>query len=143
MPCPASIWLDGRTLLSVGDSPHIYLRGMPGCVRIMPTPLSQLALPVFDSPLNLHPLHGAGALHASFCTLTAFLLSGFESAVTSQEGMVMVWAIRSHKPMKVFTTDRSRAPPHRASGMQVVGTGDWRHQGVVVQGLTGLDGART
>ena len=31
--------------------------------------------------------------------------------------MVAVWDVRSRKPMKVFTTDRSRAPPGGAGGM--------------------------
>ena len=62
MPCTPSISLDSRTLLSVGDSPHVYLHGTPGGVRIVFTPLAQLTLPAFGSPLNLHLLHGAGAL---------------------------------------------------------------------------------
>jgi len=88
---------------------------MTGGARITFTPLAQLTLPPFDSPSNLHPLHGAGALPASFCT--AFSPSGSKFAVASQEGMVAVWDVRSRKPMKVFTTDRSRAPPGGAGGM--------------------------
>ena len=88
---------------------------MNGGARITFTPLAQLTLPPFDSPSNLHPLHGGGALPASFCT--AFSPSGSKFAVASQEGMVAVWDVRSRKPMKVFTTDRSRAPPGGAGGM--------------------------
>jgi WD40 repeat protein len=114
-PCTASISPDGRTLLSVGDSPHVYLHGMTGGSRITFTPLAQLTLPPFDPPSNLHPLHVGGALPASFCT--AFSPSGSKFAVASQEGMVAVWDVRSRKPMKVFTTDRSRTPPGGAGGM--------------------------
>jgi len=60
----------------------------------------QLALPLFDSPSNLHPLHGTGALVSFY---TAFPPSGSEVAVASQEGMVVVWDVHSRKPMKVFT----------------------------------------
>jgi WD40 repeat protein len=113
--CSASISPDGRTLLSVGDSPQVYLHGMTGGARISFTPLARLGLPPFDTPANVHPSHGAGALPASFCT--AFSPSGSKFAVASQEGMVAVWDVRSRKPMKVFTTDRSRAPPGGAGGM--------------------------
>ena len=82
---------------------------MTGGSRITFTPLARLTLPPFDTPVNVHPSHGAGALPASFCT--AFSPSGSKFAIASQEGMVAVWDVRSGKPMKVFTTDRSRAPP--------------------------------
>ncbi|KAI9511910.1 hypothetical protein F5148DRAFT_1167363 [Russula earlei] len=111
----SSISPDGRTLLSVGDSPQVYLHGMTGGARITFTPLAQLTLPPFDSPSSVHPLHSAGALPASFST--AFSPSGSKFAVASQEGMVAVWDVRSRKPMKVFTTDRSRAPPGGPGGM--------------------------
>ncbi|KAH9957109.1 hypothetical protein BC827DRAFT_1138375 [Russula dissimulans] len=111
----SSISPDGRTLLSVGDSPQVYLHGMTGGGRITFTPLAQLTLPPFDSPPNMHPSHGAGALPASFST--AFSPSGSKFAVASQEGMVAVWDVRSRKPMKVFTTDRCRAPPGGGGGM--------------------------
>jgi hypothetical protein len=111
----SSISPDGRTLLSVGDSPQVYLHGMTGGARITFNPLARLTLPPFDTPANVHPSQGAGALPASFCT--AFSPSGSKFAVASQEGMVAVWDVRSRKPMKVFTTDRSRAPPGGAGGM--------------------------
>jgi WD40 repeat protein len=114
-PCTALISPDGRTLLSVCDSPHVYLYSMTGGARITFTPLAQLSLPPFDPPSNLHPLHVGGALPALFCT--TFSPSGSKFAVGSQEGMVAVWDVRSRKPMKVFTTDRSRAPPGGAGGM--------------------------
>ena len=88
---------------------------MTGGARITFNQLARLTLPPFDTPTNVHPSHGAGALPASFCT--AFSPSGSKFAVASQEGMVAVWDVRSRKPMKVFTTDRSRAPPGGAGGM--------------------------
>ncbi|KAI0289717.1 hypothetical protein BC826DRAFT_1030078 [Russula brevipes] len=66
------------------------------------------------------PITWAGALPASFCT--AFSPSGSKFAVASQEGMVAVWDVRSRKPMKVFTTDRGRAPPGGAGGMGRTGS---------------------
>lgn len=108
----SSISPDGRTLLSVGDSPHVYLHGMTGGARITFTPLAQLTLPPFDLPPNAYAVHNGNALPASFCT--AFSPDGSKFAVASQEGMVAVWDVRSRKPMKVFTTDRSRLP---AGGM--------------------------
>ncbi|KAI9439695.1 WD40-repeat-containing domain protein [Lactarius indigo] len=111
----SSISPDGRTLLSVGDSPQVYLHGMTGGARITFTPLAQLTLPPFDSHPGAYSIHSASALPASFCT--AFSPSGSKFAVASQEGMVAVWDVRSRKPMKVFTTDRGRLPPGSSGGM--------------------------
>jgi WD40 repeat protein len=88
---------------------------MTGGARITFTPLAQLTLPPFNPPPSVHQLHSVGTLPASFCT--AFSPSGSKFAVASQEGMVAVWDVRSRKPMKVFTTDRSRPPPGAAGGM--------------------------
>ncbi|KAF8269913.1 WD40-repeat-containing domain protein [Lactarius quietus] len=105
----SSISPDGRTLLSVGDSPHVYLHGMTGGARITFTPLAQLTLPPFETSLSAHTVHNVSALPASFST--AFSPDGSKFAIASQEGMVAVWDVRSRKPMKVYTTDRSRLPP--------------------------------
>jgi WD40 repeat protein len=78
---------------------------MTGGARITFTPLARLTLPPFDTPVNVHPSHGAGALPASFCT--AFSPSGSKFAVASQEGMVAVWDVRSGKPMKVLPLTES------------------------------------
>ena len=88
---------------------------MTGGSRITFTPLAQLTLPPFDPHPSAHLVHNGSALPASFCT--AFSPSGSKFAVASQEGMVAVWDVRSRKPMKVFTTDRSRLPPGGAGGM--------------------------
>ncbi|KAI0052340.1 hypothetical protein FA95DRAFT_1483919 [Auriscalpium vulgare] len=103
----SSISPDGRTLLSVGDSPHVYLHGLTGGARITFTPLAQLTLPSFDHASPYISSTGP----ASFST--AFSASGTKFAVASQEGMVAVWDVRSRKPMKVYQTDRSRAPAGR------------------------------
>jgi len=133
--CPASISPDSRALLSVGDSPHVYLHGMTGGARFTFTPLAQLTLLPFDSPSNLHPSHGGGALPASFYTTSS--PSGSKFAIASQKGMLAVLGVRSRKPMKVFTTARSwRYGEEREQG-------DGRRQWVVVRGLMGLADART
>jgi hypothetical protein len=49
--CKASISPDGCILLSVGDSPQVYLYGMTGGARIT---FTQLALPPFTSPPSVH-----------------------------------------------------------------------------------------
>ncbi|KAI0246631.1 Mu homology domain-containing protein [Lactifluus subvellereus] len=64
----SSISPDGCTLLSVGDSPQVYLYGMTGGACITFTPLAQLTLPPFTSPPSVHPLHAVGTLPAPFCT---------------------------------------------------------------------------
>jgi len=37
-------------------------------------------------------------------------------AVASQEGVAVVWDVRSSKPLKVFETDRTRGRERRATG---------------------------
>jgi hypothetical protein len=93
---------------------------MTGGARITFNPLAQLTLPPFDSLPSAHLMYSSSALPASFCT--AFSPSGSKFAVASQEGMVAVWDVRSRKPMKVFTTDRSRLPPGGAGGMSRSGS---------------------
>ncbi|KAI0058752.1 hypothetical protein BV25DRAFT_1901973 [Artomyces pyxidatus] len=121
-----SISPDGRTLLSVGDSPHVYLHGMTGGARITFTSLAQLTLPPVD--------HASNTVPASFST--AFSPSGTKFAVASQEGVVAVWDVRSRKPMTVYHTDRSRAPAGRHGTGMATGylydeadTWDWTRPG--------------
>ncbi|EGN98621.1 hypothetical protein SERLA73DRAFT_181173 [Serpula lacrymans var. lacrymans S7.3] len=97
----SSISPDGRTLLSVGDSPQIYLHQLNGGSRIKFTPIMSLSVPPPD--VNLH---SSSALAASFST--AFSGDGMKFAVASQEGVVAVWDVRSSKPLKVLQTDKSR-----------------------------------
>ncbi|KAI0260442.1 hypothetical protein BC834DRAFT_973451 [Gloeopeniophorella convolvens] len=121
----SSISPDGRTLLSVGDSPQVYLHAMTGGARITFTPLAQLTLPPLEPRAGIT---GAGAMPASFCT--AFSPSGAKFAVASQEGMVAVWDVRSRKPMRVFYTDRSRVPPGRAGRAPTGASSGWLYEDV-------------
>lgn len=98
----ASISPDGRTLLSVGDSPRIYLHHLSGGSCITFAPIVTLSVPPPDARLY------SPSLSASFST--AFSHDGMKFAVASQEGVVAVWDVRSTKPMKVIQTDKTRLP---------------------------------
>ncbi|KIJ66851.1 hypothetical protein HYDPIDRAFT_166309 [Hydnomerulius pinastri MD-312] len=118
----SSISPDGRTLLSVGDSPRIYLHQLTGGSRITFTPIVTLNVPPPDARLY------SSSLAASFST--AFSTDGMKFAVASQEGVVAVWDVRSTKPMKVIQTDKTRLPAGQlgngeASGMLSDDPWDW------------------
>ncbi|KAG8213134.1 hypothetical protein J3R82DRAFT_11538 [Butyriboletus roseoflavus] len=98
----SSISPDGRTLLSVGDSPRIYLHHFTGGPCITFAPIVTLNVPPPDARLY------SPSLSASFST--AFSHDGMKFAVASQEGVVAVWDVRSTKPMKVIQTDKARLP---------------------------------
>ncbi|TFY83422.1 hypothetical protein EWM64_g601 [Hericium alpestre] len=108
----SSISPDGRTLLSVGDSPHVYLHALSGGSRITFTELYKLTLPAFDqpppSPFSINAIPA--------CFSTAFSACGTKFAVASQEGMVVVWDVRSHKPLKVYQTGKNRPSGRRGNG---------------------------
>ncbi|KAG6332767.1 hypothetical protein ID866_6323 [Astraeus odoratus] len=105
----SSISPDGRTLLSVGDSPKVYLHHLTGGGRITFSPIVTLHIPPPDTRFY------SAALTASFST--AFSADGMKFAVASQEGVVAVWDVRSTKPVKVVQTDKSRLPSgHLGSG---------------------------
>ncbi|KAF9493345.1 hypothetical protein BDN71DRAFT_1395278 [Pleurotus eryngii] len=106
----SSISPDGRTLLSAGDSPKVYLHRISGGSRITLSPIHTLTLPPPDS----YPLNYSSSLAASFST--AFSANGSKFAVASQEGLVAVWDVRSSKPLKVFQTDKSRMPASPGNG---------------------------
>ncbi|KAF9223642.1 hypothetical protein BS17DRAFT_780992 [Gyrodon lividus] len=98
----SSISPDGRTLLSVGDSPRIYLHQLTGGPYITFTPIVTLGIPPPDARLY------SSSLSASFST--AFSSDGTKFAVASQEGVVAVWDVRSTKPIKVTQTNKTRLP---------------------------------
>ncbi|KAF8558135.1 hypothetical protein OG21DRAFT_1475094 [Imleria badia] len=98
----SSISPDGRTLLSVGDSPRIYLHHLTGGPCITFAPIATLNVPPPDARLY------SSSLSASFST--AFSHDGMKFAVASQEGVVAVWDVRSTKPIKVIQTDKTRLP---------------------------------
>ncbi|KAL4066864.1 hypothetical protein V8B97DRAFT_1949385 [Scleroderma yunnanense] len=99
----SSISPDGRTLLSVGDSPRIYLHHLTGGSRITFDHIITFNVPPPDDTW----LYSA-ALAASFST--AFSADGMKFSVASQEGVVAVWDVRSTKPIKVIQTDKTRLP---------------------------------
>ncbi|KAF8134902.1 hypothetical protein EV363DRAFT_1160252 [Boletus edulis] len=98
----SSISPDGRTLLSVGDSPQIYLHHLTGGSCITFAPIVTLNVPPPDARLY------SSSLSASFST--AFSHDGMKFAVASQEGVVAIWDVRSTIPMKVIQTDKTRLP---------------------------------
>ncbi|OAX32353.1 hypothetical protein K503DRAFT_805294 [Rhizopogon vinicolor AM-OR11-026] len=95
----SSISPDGRTLLSAGDSPRIYLHSLSGSAQLAFDRTSTLHVPP-SIPPNHHPFI------ASFST--AWSADGLKFAVACQEGVVAIWDIRSTKPMKVLYTSRAR-----------------------------------
>lgn len=97
----SSISPDGRTLLSVGDSPYVHLHALSGGARITFSRLAQLSMPTSNSPDTTSYSGGP----ASFST--AFSSCGTKFAVASQDGMCAVWDVRSTKPLRVFHTDRT------------------------------------
>ncbi|KAJ7222945.1 hypothetical protein C8J57DRAFT_1453676 [Mycena rebaudengoi] len=98
----SSISPDGRTLLSVGDSSKVHLHRITGGSHLAFSPLATHTLPP-TSPFT------SRALAASFST--AFSADGSKYAVAAQEGAVVVWDVRSTRPLKVFQTDKERGPP--------------------------------
>lgn len=109
----ASISPDGRTLLSVGDSPDVYLHRITGGARVSFSLMMKLSLSPY---INFIPSYSYGLITpystgapvpASFST--AFSANGSKFAVASQEGVVVVWDVRSSKPLKVIQTDKDRS----------------------------------
>jgi WD40 repeat protein len=105
----ASLSPDGRTLLSVGDSPKVYLHHLSGGSRLTFNSITTLSLPPPDAS-SLY--YSSSSLAASFST--SFSSNGTKFAVASQEGAVAVWDVRSSKPLKVFQTDQSRMPSSKS-----------------------------
>lgn len=93
---------DGRTLLSVGDSTKVFLHRISGGSRLTFDPITTLSVP----PPDPSSLYFTSNLAASFST--AFSANGTKFAVASQEGSVVIWDVRSSKPLKVFQTDKTR-----------------------------------
>ncbi|KAF7789615.1 hypothetical protein EIP86_000561 [Pleurotus ostreatoroseus] len=115
VPLDASISPDGRTLLSVGDSPDIYLHRVTGGAHVTFSLMTKLSLEPYITTMSPYsyntyttPYHTNYPVPASFST--AFSANGSKFAVASQEGVVAVWDVRSTKPLKVIQTDKSRSP---------------------------------
>ncbi|KAG6902082.1 hypothetical protein C0995_004583 [Termitomyces sp. Mi166 len=127
----SSISPDGRTILSVGDSSKVHLHRMTGGAAITFSSIATLKLP---SPTITHMNYTTGSLTASFST--AFSSDGSKFAVTSQEGLLAVWDVRSSKPLKIFQTEKSRMPLGNggASGWLVDDIFDWTEGSLIAPG---------
>lgn len=136
----ASISPDGRTLLCVGDSPDVYLHRITGGSRITLSPIVTLSLSSYiqHSHESTGGLSQVSSIPASFST--AFSADGSKFAVASQEGVVVVWDVRSTKPLKVFSTDKSRTTlsgrvaTGAASGWMYDAPWDWARGGTRAPG---------
>ncbi|KAI0326917.1 hypothetical protein GY45DRAFT_48245 [Cubamyces sp. BRFM 1775] len=115
----SSISPDGRTLLCVGDSPDVYIHRITGGSRISFTPIATLSLSPYIQQTHTSGYTPVSTIDASFST--AFSADGSKFAVASQEGVVVVWDVRSTKPLKVFQTDKTRAAVSAAGR----GVGEW------------------
>ena len=122
---PASVSPDGRTLLCVGDSPDVYIHRITGGSRISFTPIATLSLSPYIQQTHTSGYSPVSTIDASFST--AFSADGSKFAVASQEGVVVVWDVRSTKPLKVFQTDKTRATVAAAAGRGVPAgaMGEW------------------
>ena len=102
----AALSPNGRMLITVGDSPSVYLHHLTGSSKITFHPTATIPLPL---PTNTPP-HYPTARPSTFtaCFATAWSNDGSKYAVGSQEGVVTVWDIRSTKPLKVFQVDKTR-----------------------------------
>ena len=108
---------DGRTLLSVGDSPQVYLHHISGSSRLSFESIAKYSLVPYTPSIftpQFYSQHAPPPLPASFST--SYSANGMKFAVASQEGVAVVWDVRSSKPLKVIETDRSRGRERRATG---------------------------
>jgi len=114
----ASVSPDGRTLLSVGDSPQVYLHHISGSSRLSFESIAKYSLVPYTPSIFTHQFYSSQypspPLPASFST--SYSANGMKFAVASQEGVAVVWDVRSSKPLKVFETDRTRGRERRATG---------------------------
>ena len=136
---------DGRTLLCVGDSSDVHLHRITGGSRLSFAPIATLSLSAHIQ--HSHDASGGlsqvSSIPASFST--AFSADGAKFAVASQEGVVVVWDVRSTKPLRVFSTDRARAgvpgpvvpgriPTGAGSGWMYESPWDWARPGARAPG---------
>lgn len=114
----SSVSPDGRTLLSVGDSPQVYLHHISGSSRLTFESIAKYSLVPYTPSIFTHqyysPQYPSPPLPASFST--TYSANGMKFAVASQEGVAVVWDVRSSKPLKIFETDRTRGRERGATG---------------------------
>ena len=92
--CTASLSPDGRTLLSVGDSPRVYLHSLSGSAQL-----------TFNRTKTLHVPPPMSPPPSLVSLSTAWSADGLKFAVACQEGVVAIWDVRNTKPMKVLYTN--------------------------------------
>ena len=103
--------------MSVGDSPQVYLHHISGSSRLSFESIAKYSLVPYTPSIftpQFYSQHASPPLPASFST--SYSANGMKFAVASQEGVAVVWDVRSSKPLKVFETDRSRGRERRATG---------------------------
>jgi WD40 repeat protein len=95
----------------VGDSAKVYLHSLSGGRCTTFTSIMTLTLPpMAPSPVS----YATSSPVASFST--AFSTNGTKFAVASQEGSVVIWDVRSSKPLKIYHTDQTRASVSKTDG---------------------------
>jgi hypothetical protein len=116
-PNIASISPDGRTLLSVGDSPDVYLHRITGGAHVRFSQITKLSLSPYLNSFLSYSYGSYGSFQSNISVpasfSTAFSANGSKFAVGSQEGIVVVWDVRSTKPLKVVETDKNRTGTDR------------------------------
>ncbi len=118
----------------------MYLHRITGGSRITFAPIATLSLSSYIQ--HSHDATGGlsqvSSIPASFSS--SFSADGSKFAVASQEGVVVVWDVRSTKPLKVFNTDKSRSPSTgriatgAASGWVYDAPWDWARGGARAPG---------
>ncbi|EIN09948.1 hypothetical protein PUNSTDRAFT_133719 [Punctularia strigosozonata HHB-11173 SS5] len=112
----SSVSPDGRALLTVGDSNEVHLHHVTGSSRLSFQRTAKLILPLLASPHPNSYQFASQCAPASFST--AFSRNGSKFAVACQDGMVVVWDVRSTKPLKVFETNKTRGRAESCSGIE-------------------------
>lgn len=126
----ASVSPSGRTLLTVGDSPNLYIHDISGSSRLSFYPIAVLPLPLPTNTPPHYPPTRPSTFTASFAT--AFSSDSLHFAVGSQEGVAAIWDIRHvSRPMKVWQVDKMRAMGvggmGAANGILSWDPSDWFH----------------
>jgi hypothetical protein len=94
----------------------VYLHHIPGFSRLSFESIAKYSLVPYTPSVFTHqyysPQYPQPSLPASFSTSYS---DGMKFAVASQEGVAVIWDVRSSKPLKVLETDCTRG---RKEGLQ-------------------------
>jgi len=97
----------GRMVVTVGDSPNVYLHDMRGSSLVDFHPIAIVPLPVPTNVPPHYPTTRPSVFTASFCA--AWSADGSKYAVGSQEGVVAVYDTRrTSRPLHVAQVDKMR-----------------------------------